>query len=319
HGYFYGLLASNEFEEPLLDEGLNDYWDFRMMRARKQDIHVTTPFLKWLGIDPMMSGFVFQRGGGALDAHPADPIGENSWDRLSSRSYGQVYSRTATVMHDLEERLGREATERAFRAYYDKWHFRHPSVADLRETLAEVSGDRSSVERAFRQNVYGVEIVDDRLESLTSIEELPQPGTRFESGKWTERTQEAVDREIEQARSDFKKSHPDAKHGEGPFPFRTTVTVRRDGAQVPQSLVVRFEDDQTETVKWDDDRLWHRFVFERPVKAKSAELDPERHVFLDQNKLNDGRALEPDHIASRRWTADLAAAVQVVLSLGATL
>ena len=36
HGYFYGILGSNEFEEPMLDEGLNEYWDQRMMRARKQ-------------------------------------------------------------------------------------------------------------------------------------------------------------------------------------------------------------------------------------------------------------------------------------------
>jgi hypothetical protein len=319
HGYFYGLLASNEFEEPLLDEGLNDYWDFRLMRARGQDIHITTRFFRWLGIDPAMSGFVFQRAGGALESHPADPIGENAWDRLSSRSYGQVYSRTATVMHDLEERLGHEATERAFRAYYERWHFRHPSVADLRETLAEVSGDKKTVERMFRQNVYGVEPIDDRVDGVTSTEVLPQPGTRFEGGKWTERTAEAVDREIEQARSDFKTSHPDAKHGEGPFPYRTTVTVRRDGAPIPQTLVVRFEDGGTETVRWDDDRLWHRFVFERPVKATSAELDPERRAYLDRNKLNDGRSLEPDRAASRRWSGDFAAIVQVFFSLLATL
>ena len=33
HGYFYGILASNEFEEPMLDEGLNEYWDLRMFRG----------------------------------------------------------------------------------------------------------------------------------------------------------------------------------------------------------------------------------------------------------------------------------------------
>jgi hypothetical protein len=319
HGYFYGLLASNEFEEPLLDEGLNDYWDFRMMRAHGQDIHLTTRFLRWIGVDPTMSGFAFQRAGGALDPHPADPIGENAWDRLSTRSYGQVYSRTATVMHDLEERVGQEAMERAFRAYYAKWQFRHPSTADLRETLAEMTGDRRSVEQVFRQNVYGVSVIDDRLETLTSVEELPQAGTRFEDGKWKERTAEAVEREIEQARADFKRAHPDAKHGEGPFPYRTTVVVRRDGAEVPAELVVRFEDGESETVRWDDDRLWHRFVFERPVKAKSAEIDPERRVYLDRNKLNDGLTIEPERAAARRWTSDVSTLVEIFYSLLFTL
>ncbi|MGZ3406774.1 MAG: M1 family metallopeptidase, partial [Polyangia bacterium] len=182
HGYFYGLLASNEFEEPLLDEGLNEYWDMRMMRARNQDVHLTTPFLKLLGIDPTMSGFQFERAGGALDAHPSDPIGANAWDRLSSESYGQVYSRTATVMHDLEERLGHEATERGFKLYYQRWHFRHPSTADLREALAEGSGDRHTVEQVFEQNVYGVAVIDDLVQNLTSEEQKPEPGTTFKDG-----------------------------------------------------------------------------------------------------------------------------------------
>lgn len=321
HGFFYGLLASNEFEEPLLDEGLNEYWDMRMIRDRGQRVHVTTPFWKRLGIDPTMTGFEFERAGGALDPHPADPIGQNSWDRLSSESYGQVYSRTATVMHDLEERLGHDVIARAFKDYYAKWHFRHPSTADLREAIAEASGGRrAAVEEVFRQNVYGVEAVDDRVASLSSDEVVPLPGTTYENGKWTEKTKEQVEKEIEKKRKDWHKAHPDAKPADGgPFPFRTSVTLRRDGAQVPETLVVKFEDGSTETARWDDDRLWARFVFTKKVRAKSAELDPERHFLLDDNKLNDGRSLKPDGAAARRWSSDVAALVDVLFSLGGTL
>ncbi len=31
HAYFMGILASNEFEEPWLDEGVNSYWEERIM------------------------------------------------------------------------------------------------------------------------------------------------------------------------------------------------------------------------------------------------------------------------------------------------
>ncbi|MBK7280981.1 hypothetical protein [Candidatus Aalborgicola defluviihabitans] len=40
-------------------------------------------------------------------------------------------------MHDLEERLGKDVTEKAFKAYYKRWKFRHPSIADLRDVLIE--------------------------------------------------------------------------------------------------------------------------------------------------------------------------------------
>ncbi|MDB4968084.1 MAG: peptidase [Myxococcales bacterium] len=319
HGYFYGLLASNEFEEPLLDEGLNEYWDMRMLRARKQDVHLTTPFLKKLGIDPVFTAFAMERAGGALDPHPADPIGQNAWDRLSSESYGQVYSRTATVFHDLEERLGHDVTERAFKAYYARWHFRHPSTADLREALAETSGQRAVVEQAFLQNVYNVNNVDDRIADVVSEREKPEPGTRLVDGKWIEESQEEVDKRIDQEEKSWKKAHPDAKHGEGPYPYRSIVTVRRDGVQVPQTLSVEFEDGSKATEKWDDDRLWHRFVFKKPVKVKSARLDPEGRFYLDSNKLNDGHTREPDHAASRRWAGDVSAIAEVLYSILETL
>jgi hypothetical protein len=313
HGYFYGLLASNEFEEPLLDEGLNEYWDMRMMRARHQDVHLTTPGLKRLGIAPTMSGFTYEHLGGALDPHPPDPLGQNSWDRLSSGSYGTVYRRTATVMHDLEERLGHEVTERAFKRYYALWHFRHPSTADLREALAEAAGDRAVVDDVFRRHVYGLETVDDWVEGVTSAEELPQPGTFLENGQWVERTHEAVDKEIERKRSEWAKTHPrPAPHGPGPFPYRTTVTVRRSGAPLPQTLLVTFEDGSTERLRWDDDRRWARFVLVRPIQVRSAELDPEQHYLLDGNKLNDGRRRERETSASRRWTGDIAAFFEVL-------
>ncbi|HTH68268.1 MAG TPA: M1 family metallopeptidase, partial [Rhodanobacter sp.] len=52
HGYFYGLLASNEFEEPMLDEGMNEYWDGRMTRDSGEKIVLASGWMKRLGITP---------------------------------------------------------------------------------------------------------------------------------------------------------------------------------------------------------------------------------------------------------------------------
>ena len=130
HGYFYGIVASNEFEEPYLDEGVNEYWNQRMMTARKQDIVLTTPWLKRFGVGTRLTPFDMERLGASLD-DPADALGRNSWARLSSGSYGTVYSRTALALRQIEALVGTPAMERAMRLYYQRWKFRHPSTADL--------------------------------------------------------------------------------------------------------------------------------------------------------------------------------------------
>jgi hypothetical protein len=126
-----------------------------MLRERKQDVHVSTPFMKKLGIAPSVKVFEYERVA-ASTGEPADPLGFNSWDRLSSGSYGTVYSRTATTMHDLEAHLGKDVMERAFKEYYARWKFRHPSVADLRDAISEVSGKPELVNAYFAQQVFGM-------------------------------------------------------------------------------------------------------------------------------------------------------------------
>jgi len=316
HGYFYGILANNEFEEPMLDEGLNEYWDNRMLRERGQQAHPMPGFLQRIGIDPAFSAFDIVRAGTPRDK-PADAPGQNAWNRL--QGIGPVYTRTALVMRDLEERIGREAMERGFKEYYRRWKFRHPSVADLREALADGSGERAVVEEVFAQQIYAASRVDDRVSDIASEEVLPLAGTRLENAKRMEETAAARDARIEKARKDWAKANPNAKEGSGPFPYRTQVTVRREGASVPQTLVVRFADGSSETVAWHGAEKWRTFSWVKPAKAVSAELDPRRSHYLDVNKLDDSRTLTPDRSASKRWASDAMAFVQLLLSFIATV
>ncbi len=316
HGYFYGILASNEFEEPMLDEGLNQFWNQRQMTERKQDLHLTTPFLKRIGFAPKVTAMDLDRLASPRE-EPADPVGQNAYDRL--QGLGPVYVRTATMLRDLEQRIGKEAIDKAFKEYYKRWKFRHPSAADLRETLADVSGQRAVVEQLFAAQVYATARIDDRIDKFASSEEEPQAGTRDVNGKRVEETREALDKRIGDIRDKWEKANPDAKPGTGPFPFRTTVVVRRRGAAVPQTLEVKFADGSVETVKWDSDDKWRRFTFVKPVKAVSAELDPKRLHYLDVNKLDDSRAIKADGSAKRRWGGDFGALVNIFLSLIATV
>ena len=319
HGYFYGILGSNEFEEPMLDEGLNQFWGLRMLRERGQRVPLTTDTLKRLGIEPSIAVFDANRlMAGASD--PADGLGQNAWERLSTASYGSVYARTAAALNDLEKRIGRDALERAFKVYYERWKFRHPATADLRDVLAEVSGQPAAVDAAFALHVYAASKVDDRVDSLVSEEVLPLFGTTAANGRWSELTEDQRDARVDAARKAWNKAHPNAKDdGPGPFPYRSTVTLRRLGAAVPQTLRVSFADGSSETVVWDDASRWKRFAWVKPVKAVAAELDRERAHDLDADRLDNSRSRKADGRASRRVAADLGGLAQSLFALIATL
>ena len=316
HGYFYGILASNEHEEPMLDEGLNEFWNHRMLRERKQEIYPANGFLKSIGVTAAFQGFDAERMATPRE-EPADPVGENAYDRL--QGIGPAYVRTTTLMHDLEAAIGKQATERAFKEYYKRWKFRHPSVADLRETLAEVSGQRALVELMFAQQVYATVKIDDRVDKFSSDEVLPQIGTREVKGAWIEETGDMVDKRIEQTRKAWDKANPNAKAGAGPFPFRTSVVLRRRGAPVPQTVLVKFADGSSETALWNNDARWQRFTWVKPSRAVSVELDPERKHYLDVSKLDDSRTLKQDASATRRWSGDLSALATLLFSLIASI
>jgi hypothetical protein len=314
HGYFMGMLASNEFEEPFLDEGLNEFWDSRLM----QPITLSAPLLDRLGLrTPPLRWFDLERLGGTR-RFQADPIAGNSWQRWSSGSYGLVYARTALVFHDLGVRMdGPLATgdgtfiARAFREYFRRWHHRHPSTADFQKTLEDVASDRAPIVREwFEKQVFDRAPIDDRVEKLESTEVLPGKGL-IEGREVDEASR---DKAADDARDAFEKAHPGEKE-RGPFPFRTVVQVRRYGFGVPQTLIVKFADGTSETARFGAEERWHRYSFDKPVRAVSAQLDPDGGWLLDLNKLDDGRLREPLKLAARRWTLEASAWTQLLFSL----
>ncbi len=302
HGYFMGLLASNEFEEPFLDEGLNEFWDARMLEG--DPLRIPAPgILGWVGLrTPPLRWFDLERTG--TRRFQADPIAGNSWHRWSSSSYGLVYSRTALVFHDLEARLPPGVLARGFAEYYRRWRFRHPSTADLEQVLAGTGGDE--VNRWFAGQVYANAPIDDRVVSIETRERVPEPGTfvQADGGRIELDEQAARSREREERRKSKE-----------PFPWQSTVEVRRYAAHVPETIVFRFDDGSSEVVQWAEAERWHRFMFEKPVRVSSVQIDPDRNVLLDLDKLDDGRTREAATAASRRWTLEFKAWTELLLAM----
>jgi hypothetical protein len=315
HGYFMGLLATNEFEEPFLDEGLNELWDVRMMAAEAYQLRLPA-LARWMGFrPPPLPAWEWERLAGT-GRHQADPIAGNSWKRWSGASYGLVYARTALVFHDLEQVIGTELFEKAMKLYFQRWRFRHPGTADLREAFVDAGADRALVERWFEEQVFANGPVDDRVVAVKAEEVLPALGLPAVDGKRQETTGKGRDRAVEEARQAWKKEHGEPADGKpGPFPWRNVVSVRRYGIGVPQVVVVTFEDGSVESLDWPAGERWGHWELVRPVKVRSAQIDGERKVFLDLNKLDDGRTREARRGPAARLALSLGGWVQFLAAV----
>jgi hypothetical protein len=85
---------------------------------------------------------------------------------------------------------------------------------------------------------------------------------------------------------------------------RTMVVVRRLGEAIfPVDVVTTFADGDRIVEHWDGADRWKAFVYERPSRAISAEVDPGRILLLDVNWTNNSRTTKPQGPrAATKWS-----------------
>ena len=85
---------------------------------------------------------------------------------------------------------------------------------------------------------------------------------------------------------------------------RTTVVVRRVGEAIfPVDVVTTFADGDQVVEHWDGTDRWKAFVYERPSRGVSAEVDPGRVLLLDVNWTNNSRTTKPQGPrAATKWS-----------------
>ena len=294
HGYWYGIVASNEFEEAWLDEGINSYSEVKAMEKYYGEGRSMIDLGgMWIG------DLTFQRlrviGSGRFD-----PVLKDSWSYVSGGSYAtNVYAKAALMMLTLERWLGEDVMVRIMKTYYERWKFRHPTSEDFVRVAEEVSG--RDLGWFFDQTLRSPDKLDYAVSELSSREVNEPLGLFNEKGAGP-----VAD----------GKAGKGAKAAAKPKAYRNVVVVARYGEWVfPQEVLVTFADGRKVRESWDGKDRWKRFVYEGPVKVVSAEIDPDRKLVLDVNYLNNSRTLEPDRKPVRKASLGLLRWLQGLLSL----
>ena len=180
HAYFMGILASNEFEEPWLDEGVNSFWEERIMdNYYGPGGMLDLPFFKILDQSTGRGAYV------ASGSKQAVSNGEYSWN-YPHNTYGMMsYQKTATWLYTMMGIIGEETTNDVFREYYREWAFKHPSGRDfisvVNKVVKEKHGDKFGPDMNwfFDQTTYGTGICDYRVKNFTNSKIRSFEGVRF--------------------------------------------------------------------------------------------------------------------------------------------
>jgi hypothetical protein len=321
HNFFQGMIANNEFEEAWIDEGINSYYEMVVM----EDEYGVSIELGGLRITPFEQNHAAIAGGGFTDA-----IAQPSWTYRSGGSYGlNSYPRPAVTLRHLELLMGPEAFHRTMREFFQRWRFRHPSTADFEAVFLEASN--GDLEPFLRQALHTDEHLDYAVRSATSRRDRGPVGWFREDGELVltghaahrgedDPTASSDDEDTEPVTDDGDHDTAGDDEGEDDELYRTEVVVERRGGFIhPVVVELEFDDGHVVRHDWDGRGRWVRFTDTRPAKLVRAEVDPDRVLALDVDRLNNGRLLEGDATARRKivtqilyWLQNLVEATTIV-------
>lgn len=322
HQYWYGMVASNEFEDPWLDEGINSYTEVKVLAALLGDgTSAINQRYANLGDGPL------QRISYLL-APNLDPVTRLGWKFRNEQSYGAVtYGKSATLLMTLEGIIGKETMDEAMRIYFERYRFKHPTTEDFLRTIEQVAvahGKATTLSRREAASPSAELFCSPGEPSASSANQLvpttpfihltpfvpaapdlgstvapciPLPPTSSEPTYAPTSLRpfinqavygtEVLDYAVDDFWSEPVRWWEPRPRGSSRTQYLSTVVLRRRGDFIlPVAAEVVFDDGSRVRESWDGMDRWTRFTYTRNAKIVSVELDPDHLVPLDRDLFN---------------------------------
>ena len=265
HQYFQGMLASNEFEQAWLDEGLNSYAETACMEAvvadgLAPDVRAGTFWAKkriWFG----MLRFPFT-------------IDRPAWDFRSRYQYfAASYSKTALALKTLEGLVGEQRFARAMRVYFETFRFSHPTGDDFFAVFSEVVGE--DLYWFFDQAIRSDASVDWSVLRVKHRRVDDAEGVSWDGDAWV-----SAEASVEDGENDGQR-------------WVITVELGRTGNFIgPVDAELYFEDGSRERRSWDGVDRWVRWTIEEDRRLTRVVMDPDGVWALETRRQDNYWAAE---------------------------
>lgn len=340
HQYWYGMVATNEFEEAWLDEGINSYTEVKVLAAL-------------LGAD---NSVVHERyanlGDGALQRisylsdDDLDPVTRFAWKFRDEQSYGAVtYGKSATLLATLEGMIGADTMNEAMRTYFERYRFKHPTTEDFLRTIEEVAvargkatilpGNHAGTPATAPLPCVPLQIhppAASPLAPTATLSQLNQAAMQESSASpppcapstaplpavsegypptslrsffnqavyGTQVLDYAVDPFTSEPVDWWLPGSRDLRQTQ----YRSTVYLRRKGDFIlPVTAEIVFDDGSRVREHWNGMDRWTRFAYIRNARIVSVEVDPDHIVPLDSDLFNNSYTRHIDKVPAHKLTS----------------
>ena len=321
HQYWYGMVATNEFEDAWLDEGINSYTEGIVMNAILGQDKSFLDFRWASASDPALHYLEY------IQEADYDPVVRHAWQFVNAASYGAVtYGKSSALLRTMDGIVGRDTMDEAMRTYFMRYRFTHPTTEDFLRTIEEVA-----IKRGRATGVASPAMSAPPLPALASalngLVVAPQEPTIYVGSSLRPYFDQAV---YGTRVWDYAVEHVESGPAQwwvrgSKKPMRSTVLVHRLGDFVaPVTLEVVFSDGARLREVWappategaDSNNRWKRYTYVRDAEIVSAEIDPDHTVMLDVNHFNDSFTTKGNGVPARKltnlWVSSLEAMEQMM-------
>ena len=295
HNYFMGMLASNEFEEPWLDEGFTQYFETRIMDSTYGKYKsITNLFGFHLGDFEMTRiGYVRMRNPKVSSNAPF------SW-QFPVWSYGILtYNKTATWLTTLQRMVGEKTMTEIIKTYFSRFSFKHPTGRDFIKIVNEIVSKNygtkfgENMNWFFDETVYGTGVCDYKALSIINRRKH-KPEGMFADSLITNNNKDEKDI------------------------FNSKVIIHRAGEiKLPVEVLIHFSNGDEVLKKWDGIDRIKTYYFTNTAKVDWVKVDPKYKITLDVDLANNSLTVKPKRTVIEKYTAKFLFWVEnVMLTIG---
>jgi hypothetical protein len=312
HQYWYGMVATNEFEDAWLDEGINSYTEVRAVDAI-------------FGRNTSVFKRSYANGGDYelqrleyLYLPDYDPVTRWAFKFRNADSYGGVtYGKSATLLATLESLIGRDTMDEAMRTYFLRYRFTHPTTEDFLSTIEQVAikngratglivpatqlaqpaaDDQSAYAQYFRQFGSGYKFNDSQSKTIVNSSLRPLFNQAVYGSQILDYAVDSITYDPVQW---WSPEPTDKKQ----IQYLSIVYLHRKGDFIlPVTAEIAFDDGARVREHWDGVDRWTKFTYTRNAKVTSVEIDPDHVIFLDSNFFNNSYTIASNPTPARKLT-----------------